>query len=31
MPSMEGRSVLGSSAKISDANLFTRLNYWIVA
>ena len=29
--SQEGRSVLGSKAKISGANLFTRLNYWIVA
>jgi len=28
---MEGRSVLGTGAKISGANLFTRLNYWIVA
>ena len=26
-----GRSVLGTSAKISGANLFTRLNYWVVA
>ena len=26
-----GKSVLGTSAKISGANLFTRLNYWIVA
>ena len=31
MPSMESRSVLGTGAKISGANLFTRLNYWIVA
>ena len=29
--SQEGRSVLGSKAKISGSNLFTRLNYWIVA
>ena len=29
--SQEGRSVLGSKAKISGANLYTRLNYWIVA
>ena len=29
--SQEGRSVLGSKAKISGANLFTRLNYWVVA
>jgi hypothetical protein len=29
--SQAGRSVLGTSAKISGANLFTRLNYWIVA
>ena len=29
--SQEGRSVLGSKAKISGANLFIRLNYWIVA
>ena len=29
--SQEGRSVLGTKAKISGANLFTRLNYWIVA
>ena len=28
--SQAGRSVLGSSAKISGANLFTRLNYWVV-
>ena len=28
---MESRSVLGTGAKISGANLFTRLNYWIVA
>ncbi len=26
-----GKSVLGTSAKISGANLFTRLNYWVVA
>lgn len=26
-----GKSVLGSSSKISGANLFTRLNYWVVA
>ena len=25
-----GKSVLGTSAKISGANLFTRLNYWVV-
>ncbi len=31
MQSMEGRSVLGTGAKISGANLFTCLNYWIVA
>ena len=29
--SQQGRSVLGSSAKISGANLYTRLNYWVVA
>ena len=29
--SQEGRSVLGTKAKISGANLFTRLNYWVVA
>lgn len=29
--SQEGRSVLGSKAKISGANLYTRLNYWLVA
>ncbi len=29
--SQQGRSVLGTSAKISGANLFTRLNYWVVA
>ena len=29
--SQAGRSVLGTSAKISGSNLFTRLNYWIVA
>ena len=29
--SAEGRSVLGTKAKISGANLFTRLNYWVVA
>ena len=28
--SQEGRSVLGTKAKISGANLFTRLNYWVV-
>lgn len=28
--SQEGRSVLGTKAKISGANLFTRLNYWAV-
>ena len=27
----EGRSVLGSKAKISGSNLYTGLNYWIVA
>ena len=26
-----GKSVLGTGAKISGANLFTRLNYWVVA
>ena len=26
-----GKSVLSTSAKISGANLFTRLNYWVVA
>ena len=25
-----GKSVLGTSAKISGANLYSRLNYWIV-
>ena len=29
--SQAGRSVLGTSAKISGANLFTRQNYWVVA
>ncbi len=29
--SQQGRSVLGTGAKISGASLFTRLNYWIVA
>lgn len=29
--SQQGRSVLGTGAKISGANLFTRLNSWIVA
>lgn len=29
--SQQVRSVLGTGAKISGANLFTRLNYWIVA
>ena len=29
--SQEGRSVLGTKAKISGSNLFTRLNYWVVA
>ena len=29
--SQQGRSVLGTGAKISGANLFSRLNYWIVA
>lgn len=29
--SQMGKSVLGSSSKISGANLFTRLNYWVVA
>ncbi len=28
--SQEGRSVLGTKAKISGANLFTRLNFWVV-
>ena len=28
--SQSGRSVLGTSAKISGSNLFTRLNYWVV-
>ena len=28
--SQAGRSVLGTSAKISGANLFTRLNFWVV-
>ena len=28
--SQAGRSVLGTSSKISGANLFMRLNYWIV-
>ena len=28
--SQAGRSVLGTSAKISGSNLFTRLNYWVV-
>ena len=28
--SQEGRSVLGTKAKLSGSNLFTRLNYWIV-
>ena len=28
--SQTGRSVLGTSAKISGSNLFTRLNYWVV-
>lgn len=28
--SQEGKSVLGSKGKISGANLFMRLNYWIV-
>ena len=28
--SQEGRSVLGTKAKISGSNLFTRLNYWVV-
>jgi len=26
----EGRSVLGTKAKISGSNLFTRLNFWVV-
>lgn len=26
-----GKSVLGTSAKITGANLFTRLNYWVVS
>ena len=25
-----GKSVLGTASKISGANLFTRLNYWVV-
>ena len=29
--SQEARSVLGTKGKISGANLFSRLNYWIVA
>lgn len=29
--SQEGRRVLGSSSKVSGANLYMRLNYWIVA
>jgi len=29
--SQEAKSVLGTKGKISGANLFTRLNYWIVA
>ena len=29
--SQEAKSILGTKAKISGANLFTRLNYWIVA
>ena len=29
--SQQGRRVLGTGAKISGSNLFTRLNYWIVA
>lgn len=29
--SQEGRSVLGTKTRISGANLFTRLNYWVVA
>ena len=28
--SQEGRSVLGTKAKISGSNLFTRLNFWVV-
>ena len=28
--SQSGKSVLGTSAKISGSNLFTRLNYWVV-
>ena len=28
--SQAGRSVLGTSAKISGSNLFTRLNFWVV-
>ena len=28
--SQEGRSVLGTKSKLSGANLFTRLNYWVV-
>lgn len=29
--SQEGRSILGTKAKLSGANLFTRLNYWVVS
>ena len=29
--SQEGHSVLGTKAKLSGSNLFTRLNYWVVA
>ena len=29
--SQEGRRVLGTSSKVSGANLYMRLNYWIVA
>ena len=29
--SQEGRSVLGTKAKLSGSNLFTRLNYWVVS
>ena len=29
--SQEGHAVLGTKAKLSGSNLFTRLNYWVVA
>ena len=29
-PAQAGKSVLGNASKISDANLYNRLNYWIV-